>query len=238
MLRSRFVEGLAAMLLMLGSAAGQSDNFTYTTLDHSSAKCAKSTSASGINARGDIFGSYTDSANVAHGFLLKDGNYITIDYPGAVATQATGINPQGDIVGTHQGPLPHDTGLRRDIHGYLLKDGAFKAIDYPGHLNTITQLFQKSCETLLIRPDLCGRVLTIERLKNLPFGRAHRQITTNSGRPRMKPGRLPSFRATISTSAARRGGHSQYSAVFMLYRPEGSVSRLNRRRGMRLQLEQ
>jgi hypothetical protein len=32
-------------------------------------------------------------------FLLKDGIFATIDYPGATATIAMGINSQGDIVG-------------------------------------------------------------------------------------------------------------------------------------------
>jgi hypothetical protein len=36
-----------------------------------------------------------------HGFLLdQDGNFTSIDVPGASSTAASGINPEGDIVGT------------------------------------------------------------------------------------------------------------------------------------------
>jgi uncharacterized membrane protein len=61
----------------------------------------------GLNARGDIVGTYCDSGfpcllgpTGTHGFLLtKAASFTTIDYPGAVATAATGINARGDIVG-------------------------------------------------------------------------------------------------------------------------------------------
>lgn len=60
----------------------------------------------GINARGDIVGTFCDDAppctNVlvhAHGFLLSGGALDTIDVPGAAGTNATAINARGDIVG-------------------------------------------------------------------------------------------------------------------------------------------
>ncbi len=54
-----------------------------------------------INPSHEIVGFFTDSANKTHGFLLREGEFTTIDFPGGdvVATQARGINPQGDIVG-------------------------------------------------------------------------------------------------------------------------------------------
>ena len=138
MSRKRVSTLLAGAILMFGMAAGKSPTATYTSIDHEG---ARSITASGINARGEIVGSYTDSANVTHGFLLSGDSFVTIDYPGAVATQARGINPQGDIVGTHQGPDRLKPGSGGDIHGFLLRAGTsiFEAIDYPGHMNTIAQ---------------------------------------------------------------------------------------------------
>lgn len=138
MSRKRVSTLFAGAILMFWTAAGKSPTFTYTSIDHEG---AKSISASGINARGEIVGSYTDSANVTHGFLKSGDAFVTIDYPDAVATQARGINPQGDIVGTHQGPDRFKQGSGGDIHGFLLRAGTpmFEAIDYPGHMNTIAQ---------------------------------------------------------------------------------------------------
>src|SRR5262245_55772430 len=138
MSRKRGSTLIVGAILMFGMAAGKTPTFTYSSIDHEG---AKSISASGINARGEIVGSYTDSANVTHGFLISGDSFVTIDYPDAVATQARGINPQGDIVGTHQGPDRGKPGSGGDIHGFLLRAGTsiFEAIDYPGHMNTIAQ---------------------------------------------------------------------------------------------------
>jgi len=72
----------------------------------------------GINARGDIVGTYCDVApctlgiGATHGFLLRGGVLTTIDVPGAVRTSATGINASGDITGFYNAG-----GVG---HGYLL----------------------------------------------------------------------------------------------------------------------
>jgi hypothetical protein len=47
-------------------------------------------SPSGINPRGDIVGSYFDSADAVHGFLLHQGKYTTIDAPKGVAGNGVG----------------------------------------------------------------------------------------------------------------------------------------------------
>ena len=74
----------------------------------------------GINERGDVVGSYCDSAvpcliapTGTHGFLLRGDEFYTIDVPGAVATSAVGINARRDIVGGY-----FDSTGRS--HGYLL----------------------------------------------------------------------------------------------------------------------
>jgi hypothetical protein len=69
------------------------------------------TLARGINAQGDIVGSYANSSDLtgekvvgSHGFLLNAGDltdFIAIDFQatGVQGTQARGVNPRGDIVG-------------------------------------------------------------------------------------------------------------------------------------------
>jgi uncharacterized membrane protein len=57
--------------------------------------------ADAINDKGEIVGTYYDSSNVAHGFLLKgikSKNYKTLDVPGATGSHAPGINDNGWIV--------------------------------------------------------------------------------------------------------------------------------------------
>jgi uncharacterized membrane protein len=137
----------AGLVLWIGVAAGGPPTFSYSQIDFPG---AKSTSGSGLNARGDIVGSYTDQANKTHGFLLSGGDFTTIDYPGAVATRATGINSQGDIVGTHNGPNLLTPGSGGDIHGFLLRAGASlpDPVDYPGHMNTITQRITETGQIL------------------------------------------------------------------------------------------
>src|SRR4051812_9243757 len=64
----------------------------FTTIDPPNAVI---TVPYGINARGDIVGTYLDSDGVQHGFLLRKGVYTTIDFPGAEGTEARGIGPNG-----------------------------------------------------------------------------------------------------------------------------------------------
>ena len=147
MSRTTFYLTFAGIVLWIGVAAGGPPTFSYSQIDFPG---AKSTSGSGLNARGDIVGSYTDQANKTHGFLLSGGDFTTIDYPGAVATRATGINSQGDIVGTHNGPNLLTPGSGGDVHGFLLRAGASlpEPVDYPGHMNTITQRITETGQIL------------------------------------------------------------------------------------------
>jgi uncharacterized membrane protein len=92
------------------------------------------TEAHGINARGDIVGTYTDADDIRHGFLLHKGEFTTIDVPGAAVTWAArGINARGDIVGNF------DDAGGTAIHGYLLSNGQFTQIDYPGASGTVVE---------------------------------------------------------------------------------------------------
>ena len=53
------------------------------------------TNAQGINAAGDVVGIYRDAAGRTHGFLVRNGEVTTIDFPGALSTEARGISPDG-----------------------------------------------------------------------------------------------------------------------------------------------
>ena len=101
--------------------------YTYTTIDDPLA--TNGTRAFGINASGQIVGTYQDNTGL-HGFLLSGGTYTTLDDPLAtkqspfVDTEALGINDLGQIVGTYQ----DNTG---GFHGFLLSGGTYTTIDVP-----------------------------------------------------------------------------------------------------------
>jgi hypothetical protein len=60
------------------------------------------TGARWINEKGDIVGVYgPNCAGVRHGYLLRQGKFVTIDPPGAIQTQADAINDDGVIVGLY-----------------------------------------------------------------------------------------------------------------------------------------
>ena len=106
--------------------------FDFTTID---VPRALSTSASGINARGDIVGSYTDG-NGSHGYRLRDGEFTTIDFPGSAFTEARGIGPKGEVVGDYR--FRGEPAV--NLHGYMrTKEGDFVPVDDPPHVNTIAQ---------------------------------------------------------------------------------------------------
>ena len=103
----------------------------FTTIDYPG---AVATFAYGINAAGDIVGSYIDTAGKERGFVLSDGTFTSLEWSqDATSTQAWGVNPRGDIVGQYW--LSRD-GLRT-VHGFLLRDGELLAIDVPGQPNTM-----------------------------------------------------------------------------------------------------
>jgi hypothetical protein len=64
-----------------------------------------------INDDGVIAGFY--GANVSNGFLLTDGKFRTVDFPGAVSTVVRGINNLGDVSGTY-------SDLNADEFGFII----------------------------------------------------------------------------------------------------------------------
>ena|SRR5947208_553405 len=74
--------------------------FTFTTLDDPLA--INGTFATGINASGQVVGSYNDAGGTAHGFISGGGTYTTFNDPDAAGgdTLPDGINNLGQIAGT------------------------------------------------------------------------------------------------------------------------------------------
>jgi probable HAF family extracellular repeat protein len=58
-----------------------------------------STLAAAINDNDQIVGFFVKDDGTTHGFLLSQGIYTTVDFPGAVVTTPSGINDAGQIVG-------------------------------------------------------------------------------------------------------------------------------------------
>lgn len=78
----------------------------------------------GINATGEMVGSYRDTK--VHAFLYDGKTITTLDAPGATFTEANGISKSGAIVGDY-----YDSS---DVqHGFLYQQGKFTNIDYPGN---------------------------------------------------------------------------------------------------------
>jgi probable HAF family extracellular repeat protein len=84
------------------------------------------TEAYGINKDGDIVGSYQDAASHTRGFLLHNGQYRKIDFPGLSTpnTDAYGINDEGDIVGSYTDSSATD-------HGFVRRDDEYTTVDVP-----------------------------------------------------------------------------------------------------------
>jgi uncharacterized membrane protein len=89
-------------------------------------------SARSINARGDILGGFIDSEfNEIQTFLLSDGEFTQIKFPGAIATVPGSINNAGDITGFFWGPTLDRSG------GFIYKDGQFHRVNVPGRSENV-----------------------------------------------------------------------------------------------------
>jgi Repeat of unknown function (DUF5648) len=89
------------------------------------------TFAKGINNLGQIAGYYNNSPiEASHGFLDTNGQFATIDYPGATDTQVDGINNRGDLVGTYS----NGSGS----HGFYYTGGNYTSIDGPSGAQSFT----------------------------------------------------------------------------------------------------
>ena len=71
-----------------------------------------------------MVGFFDDSNANQHGYILLDGQFTQIDYPGASGTIVRGINNAGDITGHYL----DSTGIK---HGFILQGGRFQNVQAP-----------------------------------------------------------------------------------------------------------
>jgi uncharacterized membrane protein len=87
------------------------------------------TDAWGINDRGEIVGGHQSIDGKSHVFRLREGQFTTIDFPGAFDTAPDGtkggINSRGDIVSYYCDAIACGTSPTDDQHGFLLSHGEF-----------------------------------------------------------------------------------------------------------------
>ena len=97
----------SAWLLFLAFVPAALAQGTYTQIDYPG---AFSTQAVGIDDAGNISGWYEDQNTALHGFVLRNGNYISVDYPGTTGgTALYGMNNVGQVVGVGgAGPFFYD----------------------------------------------------------------------------------------------------------------------------------
>ena len=82
-----------------------------------------------LNDLGGIAGTFVDSKNVSHGFLLFQGKLTTFRFPGSSGTAVTDMSRNGIIVG--------DFSIAGDakLHHYMVHAGGFHEITLPGRPN-------------------------------------------------------------------------------------------------------
>ena len=97
---------------------------TYTAIDHPGAVQPVGTVVWGINNLGEIVGGYSNGTTVS-GFLLSNGSYSDIYFPGSTYTAALGINKAGQIVGWYGDSSGN-------VNGFLYDHGSYTTLDYPG----------------------------------------------------------------------------------------------------------
>jgi hypothetical protein len=103
---------------------------------------AEGTWANGINDSGHIVGNFVVCSTVCdefcsrvctfRGYLLSDGVFSTIAFPGAGNTAAVGINNASTIVGFYT----FTDGYTPPSHGFILENGTYSTLDFPGSTST------------------------------------------------------------------------------------------------------
>jgi probable HAF family extracellular repeat protein len=131
-------------------------DLTFFSVTDPFAKPGNNTQVFGINASGQIVGSYADSSNNLHGFLYTDGTYVTLDFPAAIFTQALAINASVQIVGIYI-----DSNSKE--HSFLFSNGAFSTIDDPAASLTIARGIDGNGNIVGISVDQTGEHAFIRR---------------------------------------------------------------------------
>jgi YVTN family beta-propeller protein len=95
------------------------ENYQFKTIDYPG---AVKTEVRQINDNGYAVGAYFDQAQVEHGFLYHQGEFVNYDYPGATNTQLNSINSSNLAVGTFVDSQGY-------TNGFLWFDGTGNVID-------------------------------------------------------------------------------------------------------------
>jgi uncharacterized membrane protein len=103
--------------------------FTPLTPPGSTSPGATAT-ATAINDSGDVTGFVTTSG-ASTGFLLKNGTYTSVQYPGSADTQPFGVNASDDVVGQY-------ANASGATLGFVLHQGRFQTINVPAGANGTT----------------------------------------------------------------------------------------------------
>ncbi len=104
------------------SNAAQSPNFTVIDFPG-----ALSTQAWGINEAGDIVGYYTVEGPVIHAFLLRNGEFTSIEFPERINTLGIKSTTDGRVVGCY-----HDMDAMGSMHGYVWsEENGYSSFDLP-----------------------------------------------------------------------------------------------------------
>ena len=84
--------------------------------------------AAALNDVGGIAGTFVDSKNVSHGFLLFQGKLTTFGFPHSSGTTVSDMSRNGIIVGGY-------TSKDGKGHAFMAHAGGFRTITLPGHPN-------------------------------------------------------------------------------------------------------
>jgi uncharacterized membrane protein len=86
---------------------------------------AQITTGYGISDTGDVVGVEIGEDGIPHGYLLSNGQFSLIDFPGAVKSFATMTLRHGVIVGNYSNSLDEGTGS-----GFIWSGGRFSSINF------------------------------------------------------------------------------------------------------------
>jgi uncharacterized membrane protein len=122
--RLLLVATLACLWISLPAAA---QNYSFRIVD------VPGSSSSRVlgNTNADVLvGDYgTTKLTVNSGYVLANGTFTRIAFPGASMTFAEGINNHLQVVGGYSDPSGKQ-------HGFLLSGGVYRTLDFPGAINT------------------------------------------------------------------------------------------------------